>query len=140
MASVLQMLFSLPGWRERYGREEVKRHEKVCEKQLPGECLECQIGKVADGLGSGRYSVPSTKSTTSSSSQTSSSTPVFQEGIRPVTFKHVIGKGHAEFGTMRQQDAEEFFGYLMQSLRRELHRYKSQGIGESLLIPLTQEI
>lgn len=43
--------------------------------------------------------------------------PVFQEGLRPTTFKALIGKGHAEFATMRQQDSEEFLTHLLKVLR-----------------------
>lgn len=32
-------------------------------------------------------------------------------------FKALIGKGHAEFATMRQQDAEEFLGHLFKMIR-----------------------
>ena len=44
---------------------------------------------------------------------------MFQEGIRPVSFKALIGKGHEEFATMRQQDSEEFFTHLLTVLRRD---------------------
>jgi hypothetical protein len=70
----------------------------------------------------------------------SSPTPVFQDGVRPVTFKSVIGRGHVEFSTMRQQDSEEFLTHLVQTLRRDAHKFKSQSVGTlssllSLLIP-----
>ena len=47
--------------------------------------------------------------------------PVFQEGVRPATFKALVGRGHAEFATMRQQDAEEFLTHLLTALRRHAH-------------------
>ncbi|KXN86253.1 Ubiquitin carboxyl-terminal hydrolase 14 [Leucoagaricus sp. SymC.cos] len=106
MASVLQTLFSLEPFKERYNTSDATVHQLTCDK-LPADCLECQMYKIADGLLSGKYSVPN--------------------GIRPVTFKSVIGRGHAEFSTMRQQDAEEFFTHLMQTLRRDIHKFKSQG-------------
>jgi len=34
-------------------------------------------------------------------------------------FKALIGKGHAEFATIRQQDAEEFLGHLFKSIRTD---------------------
>lgn len=37
----------------------------------------------------------------------------WHHGIRPNTFKLLIGKGHPEFATKRQQDAQEFFLYLV---------------------------
>ena len=99
-------------------------HERSCEK-LPADCLECQMCKIADGLVSGRYSVPSTRANANPTTQKL----VFQDGIRPVMIKNIIGKGHAEFSTMRQQDSEEFLTHLIQTLRRDLHKFKSQGVG-----------
>lgn len=88
--------------------------------------------KVADGLLSGRYSRPrrtdadTTQQNPLASAAGTAGTmlqPVFQEGIRPITFKALIGRGHAEFATMRQQDAEEFFTHLLTSLRRYAHAH-----------------
>ena len=87
--------------------------------------------KVADGLHSGRYSIPrshlSTATLTSSAVeddplQHPSPSPVFQEGIKPTMFKTLIGKGHEEFATMRQQDAEEFFAHLLKVLKQQQRR------------------
>ena len=32
-------------------------------------------------------------------------------GIRPVQFRALVGRGHAEFSSPRQQDAEEYIRY-----------------------------
>lgn len=113
-------------------------HTRACEK-LPADCLECQLYKVADGLLSGRYSVPASGDSPKSSSREGaegggllhqSPTPVFQNGVRPMTLKAVIGKGHAEFSTMRQQDSEEFLSHLLNTLRRDIHKYKQQNPSE----------
>jgi ubiquitin carboxyl-terminal hydrolase 5/13 len=79
--------------------------------------------KLADGLLSGRYSRPRRTDADTVLQATSATTPqpVFQEGVRPVSFKTLVGRGHAEFATMRQQDAEEFFTHLLTSLRRYAH-------------------
>lgn len=73
MASVLQMLFSLPPFQERYYRrpssdispedvsEQALVHWATCGQSLPADCLECQLFKLADGLLSGRYSNPHTE-------------------------------------------------------------------------------
>jgi len=37
----------------------------------------------------------------------------WHHGIRPNTLKILIGKGHPEFATKKQQDAQEFFLYLV---------------------------
>lgn len=42
----------------------------------------------------------------------------FQElpGIKPQMFKNLIGQGHPEFSTKKQQDAQEFFLHLISIL------------------------
>ena len=43
-------------------------------------------------------------------------------GIKPIMFKNLFGKGHSEFSTKRQQDAHEFFYYLVNLIERN-HRH-----------------
>jgi ubiquitin carboxyl-terminal hydrolase 5/13 len=114
MASVVQVLFSLPPFQTRYGEPAASTHWSTCTISLPATCLDCQMHKVADGLLSGRYSHPRS----GAFEDTAPGVPVFQEGLRPATFKALVGRGHAEFATMRQQDAEEFLTHLLTSLRR----------------------
>jgi ubiquitin carboxyl-terminal hydrolase 5/13 len=38
-------------------------------------------------------------------------------------FKSLVGKGHPEFATMRQQDALEFFQYLMNMVQQKERGY-----------------
>ena len=59
----------------------------------PAESYLCQMTKMADGLLSGRYSKPIDKN----------SPQKFQKGISPSMFKSLVGKGHPEFSTMKQQ-------------------------------------
>ena len=137
MASVIQTTFSLPSFRERYAPT-AKSHWANCHEALPADCLDCQLHKLADGLLSGRYSHPrpaenapptaSTASTTTTTTDVGAALPVFQEGIRPSMFKALIGKGHQEFSTMRQQDSEEFFTHFVASIRRQLK--KNGGAGD----------
>lgn len=123
MASILQAIFSLPAFQERYGDGNIA-HAHECTERLPADCLECQIRKVADGLLSGRYSVPAKLSLAPFESAPGSEEPVFQAGLRPTSFKALVGKGHAEFATMRQQDSEEFLTWLITVLRRDEHKHK----------------
>ncbi|TFK48016.1 ubiquitin carboxyl-terminal hydrolase 14 [Heliocybe sulcata] len=130
MASVVQALFSLDPFRQRYYPTAVQ-HWATCTEPLPANCVECQMAKLADGLLSGRYSHPRPTNPVSPNPSEPKSTnplahesptPVFQEGVRPSGFKALIGKDHAEFSTMRQQDAEEFLGHLLTVLRRQAKR------------------
>lgn len=129
MASVMQGIFSIPAFRERYFTEQAQAHFQTCEKPLPADCLECQMLKLADGVLSGRYSVPARAPPPPTSQYETGEAPKFQEGIRPAQFKNLIGKGHEEFATMRQQDAEEFLQHLLDRLRAEAKR---QGRNEAL--------
>ena len=137
MASVLQTAFALPSFKQRYfsacnGSTDSLPHAEACDNQLPADCVECQLVKVADGLLSGRYSHPEDAPVRSSDEarlQHESPTPVFQRGVRPMGFKRLVGKGHEEFATMRQQDAEEFLGWFVSVIRREKKRVEGQGVG-----------
>lgn len=133
MASTLQAMFSLPAFRACY-LDTFIDHAQTCAESLPATCIDCQVRKVADGLLSGRYSVPRSHLPASPFAapaaeddplQHPSPTPVFQEGIKPTMFKTLIGKGHEEFATMRQQDAEEFFAHFLKMLRQQAKRVGS---------------
>lgn len=149
MASVIQTIFSLPPFQKRYD-ELSKNHARACTVPLPADCVECQMHKVADGLLSGRYSHPANYAPSPNNQspvvplsdplQHTSPTPVFQTGVRPVGFKTLIGKGHEEFSTMKQQDSEEFFTHLLTVLRRDMQKYKDrseQGIYGFFIIILS---
>ena len=125
MASVVQVLFSLPPFQTRYGEPAASTHWSTCTESLPATCLDCQMHKLADGLLSGRYSHPRR-----GAEEEQASGPVFQDGVRPATFKALVGRGHAEFATMRQQDAEEFLTHLLTALRRHARAVTGGGGGE----------
>ncbi|KAJ7481259.1 hypothetical protein B0H11DRAFT_2024866 [Mycena galericulata] len=130
MASVLQTIFALPAFKARYfSASSTTDHAIQCPESLPADCVECQMRKVADGLLSGRYSHPVRPAGTASVND-----PVFQEGLRPTGFKALVGKGHEEFSTMKQQDSEEFLGYLITVLRRDAHKYKDRSADDATAI------
>ncbi|KAF7327777.1 Ubiquitin carboxyl-terminal hydrolase [Mycena kentingensis (nom. inval.)] len=125
MASVLQTIFSLSGFQTRYfSPSSTTDHAAQCPESLPADCVECQMRKIADGLLGGRYSHPAHNTASNVND------PVFQEGLRPAGFKALIGKGHEEFSTMKQQDSEEFLGHLLTVLRRDAHKYKERASGD----------
>jgi ubiquitin carboxyl-terminal hydrolase 5/13 len=127
MASVLQSIFALPAFKKRYPPSRAQSHFETCTASSPSECLECQMFKLSDGLLSGRYSHPASTHPPSSSTsetpfQTEENKPKFQEGVRPAMFKALVGRGHEEFSTMRQQDSEEFLQHLIKCLRQDAKR------------------
>ncbi|KAH7081616.1 ubiquitin carboxyl-terminal hydrolase 14 [Paraphoma chrysanthemicola] len=111
--STLQALFAMPEFKDRYYLPE----EAPPSTNRPAEDLETQLRKVADGLISGRYSKPD------SHVKTSVDTPEVphQRGLAPAMLKHLIGRGHAEFSTMRQQDAFELLLHLLKLISRSQH-------------------
>ncbi|GAA5953514.1 hypothetical protein JCM21900_006188 [Sporobolomyces salmonicolor] len=126
MASSLQSLFALPFFQDRY-LTSFLTHTPICTDPSPATCFECQMSKIADGLLSGRYSVPHVPEPTDAltgavdpSAPAGEQKPLvhFQEGIKPSQFKALVGKDHAEFSTMKQQDAGEFLAYLLEFIRR----------------------
>lgn len=152
MASVLQTLFALPTFQSRYYNPSAKQnttsHAEECTVPLPADCVECQMRKIADGLLSGRWAVPDPNASqvhlgalptvlgesmdvdkVEKEEGKAVEEVAFQAGIKPAGFKSLIGKGHAEFSTMKQQDSEEFFGHLLQVLRRDAHANKRDGDG-----------
>ncbi|GAB0136621.1 hypothetical protein EsDP_00004916 [Epichloe bromicola] len=112
LASITQCLFDLPAFRDRY----FLPHRDMPVVDDPAADLETQLRKMGDGLWSGRYSKPDAE--TAVESQVS-----HQRGLAPAMLKHLIGKGHEEFSTMRQQDAFE----LLQHLFKLIHRSQYSG-------------
>lgn len=101
--SVVQALFSLPAYRDFFSGKSFD--ETVIN---PAEDLYSQLLKLYDGLVSGRYSRPS-----------GLKGDLYQEGIKPSAFKNLIGEGHSEFRTNKQQDANEFLLYLFDKIDKE---------------------
>nr|KAJ3422202.1 hypothetical protein HK105_000744 [Polyrhizophydium stewartii] len=108
MASVLQSLFAVDAVKQRY-EALAASHSQNCHESS-AECFHCQMGKVADGLLSGRYSTPITGDDGEKRGQ---------DGISPSMFKSLVGRGHPEFSTMRQQDAQEFLQHLLSIIEQK---------------------
>ncbi|KAJ2743977.1 ubiquitin C-terminal hydrolase Ubp14 [Coemansia sp. BCRC 34301] len=102
MASVLQCVFGIDRFRDRYFPAAAD-HFATCTQASPARCLLCQLHKLADGLWSGRYAVLE---------EGSDGELAHQPGISPSMFKAAVAKDHYEFSTMRQQDAFEFLLHL----------------------------
>ncbi|TPX64195.1 hypothetical protein SpCBS45565_g06069 [Spizellomyces sp. 'palustris'] len=127
LASVMQAVFSFQPFENRYlgiGQD----HVATC-RERPANCYHCQMTKLADGLLSGRYSQP--KETISEEGEQRG-----QDGIAPSMFKTFIGKGHPEFSTMRQQDAQEFFQHLISVVEQ---KERAGGVDPSSIFQFTVE-
>nr|CAG4646044.1 EOG090X0181 [Macrothrix elegans] len=71
-----------------------------------------QMAKLAVGILSGRYSL-----------EPAGEEGQYQTGIKPNMFKNLIGKGHPEFSTKRQQDAVDFLLHLINITERHIRSH-----------------
>jgi ubiquitin carboxyl-terminal hydrolase 5/13 len=102
MASVLQVLFSIPSFKKRYYDTALDHH--MCCNELAPKCFDCQMSKLAQGLLSGDFSIPI---------QGASGEVQGQQGISPAMFKGLVGGSHPEFASMRQQVSLDFENHMV---------------------------
>ncbi|RWS21539.1 ubiquitin carboxyl-terminal hydrolase 5-like protein, partial [Leptotrombidium deliense] len=105
--SVLQVLFSIDEFSKSYFPP--NSLFESCPSD-PSQDFNAQMAKVAYGLLSGKYSMPAPTLPNIKS--------IDQVGIKLNMFKSLVGKGHQEFSTKRQQDAQEFFLHLINLIER----------------------
>ncbi|XP_075468738.1 ubiquitin carboxyl-terminal hydrolase 5 isoform X3 [Ascaphus truei] len=111
--STMQVLFSIPAFQSKY----VERLEQLFLKAPsdPTQDFNTQVAKLGHGLLSGEYSKPALET---AESDPTSEQKGLQDGIAPRMFKSLVGKGHPEFSTNRQQDAQEFFLHFINMVER----------------------
>ncbi|XP_046993258.1 ubiquitin carboxyl-terminal hydrolase 5 [Schistocerca americana] len=112
--SVMQVVFSIPDFTKRFFDEAPKIFENASAD--PASDFVVQMAKLGVGLLSGKYSQPPKDSDAGDESQ---------PGISPHMFKNLISKGHPEFSTKHQQDAQEFFMHLVNTLERNSRHQKN---------------
>jgi ubiquitin carboxyl-terminal hydrolase 5/13 len=105
--SVMQMVFFIPDFIQRYYHEAETFFNQVVGD--PCDDFNTQMAKLGVGLLSGRYSMPP---------PASSPVDADPQGICPLMFKALVGRGHPEFSTKKQQDAQEFFLHILTLLER----------------------
>lgn len=108
MNSVMQVLFTLPDFQVEYvhGADDVFARTAFAADHANN--FRHQMCKLGTGLCSGNYSLEPEESEKKE-----------RQGIRPVIFKNMIGKGHREFSGKQQQDAQEFYLHLLTVMERE---------------------
>ncbi|XP_066148328.1 ubiquitin carboxyl-terminal hydrolase 5 [Euwallacea fornicatus] len=114
--SVMQVLFSIPDFIRRYydGSAEIFKQPT----NNPAEDFNIQMAKLAVGLLSGKYSVPP---------PLGSPVDADPPGITPRMFKTLVGKGHPEFSTKKQQDVQEFLLHMLTLLERHNKNHVDPG-------------
>ncbi|KAL3284236.1 hypothetical protein HHI36_018399 [Cryptolaemus montrouzieri] len=105
--SVMQMLFSIPSFIRTY--YEGMDYTLPLSQGDPAEDFTVQMAKLGHGLLSGKYSVPPPQG---------SSPDADPPGICPFMFKNLVGRGHPEFSTKKQQDVQEFILHILTLLER----------------------
>ena len=118
MNSVAQMLFSgtVPELSSRYGTKDgvtINTLLKVAPTKASDDLL-CQASKLSSALTSGEFCGPVPESAEVSDSSTTD--PKYR--LAPRMFKHVVGHDHVDFRTGQQQDAAQYFQYLLEKLDR----------------------
>ena len=103
--SVMQVIFSIPDFQNRYYPPNAIFDAAPLD---PPSDFTTQMAKLGYGLLSGKYS----------EEQQLNGETKEQAGIKPTMFKNLIGRGHHEFSTKRQQDVQEFFLHLINLIER----------------------
>lgn len=103
--SVMQVIFTIPDFVERF----VTNSDQYLSKFPPNptEDFNIQMSKLGSGLLSGKY-------TASPENVNNGEVAV----VAPAMFKTLIGKGHPDFSTNTQQDAQEFFAHVINVLNK----------------------
>ncbi|KAI4471556.1 ubiquitin carboxyl-terminal hydrolase [Holotrichia oblita] len=108
--SVIQTMFIVPDFIRKYVENAGAFFEK---SEDPPNDFNVQMAKIGTALWSGKYSQVAPDAE--------------QPGISPVMFKTLVGRGHPDFSTKRQQDAQEFFLYMLTLLERHNHNQDNPG-------------
>ncbi|KAJ4894149.1 Ubiquitin carboxyl-terminal hydrolase 14 [Raphanus sativus] len=111
LAATMQILFSTHSFISRYYSHQSLKLAFETAPADPTLDLNMQLTKLGHGLLSGKYSIPVTE-------KDAATGDARQEGIPPRMFKSVVAAGHAEFSSMRQQDALDFFLHLLDKVER----------------------
>ncbi|XP_044766988.1 ubiquitin carboxyl-terminal hydrolase 5 isoform X1 [Coccinella septempunctata] len=114
--SIMQVLFSIPDFAKTYYEERENLLNQF--HGDPAEDFNIQMAKIGHGLLSGKYSVPPVQDSTEDANP---------EGICPSMFKNLVGKGHPEFSTKKQQDVQEFLLHLLTILERNTKNMDNPG-------------
>ncbi|XP_022612308.1 ubiquitin carboxyl-terminal hydrolase 5 isoform X1 [Seriola dumerili] len=111
--SVMQVLFTVPDFQSKY----VSNIDKIIDEAPsdPTQDFKTQVAKLGYGLLSGEYSKPALDP----GDENGASEPRGDQiGIAPRMFKALVGRGHPEFSTNRQQDAQEFLLHFINMVER----------------------
>lgn len=101
IAAVVQCLAAVVPFQRAFYPDRRCEHQRSCANE-PYNCHTCQTERLMAGLLSGEFSKVGEE----------------QRGVVPRLFKGVYAQKHPEFATGQQQDAHEYFLYLLEEMRR----------------------
>ena len=103
----------------------------------PSEDLFVQTVKLFDGVfNTTRYCLSDTAISTMSTTSTVRPGSGGSCGyVEPRFFRFLLGKGHSEFSSARQQDASEFFQHLLELYSRSYQAIASSSSGRKFILP-----
>uniref|UniRef100_A0A0N5B2A3 Ubiquitin carboxyl-terminal hydrolase n=1 Tax=Strongyloides papillosus TaxID=174720 RepID=A0A0N5B2A3_STREA len=99
--SVIQMLSHTDKFKKRFGDRGLEMLTEV-EPLRTHDDVYCQLSKVVSSMWSGDFSKKEGP----------------DQGIKPNQFKKTMGKGHVEFSTASQQDAEEYLRHVFEVIEK----------------------
>ncbi|XP_040205363.1 ubiquitin carboxyl-terminal hydrolase 13 isoform X2 [Rana temporaria] len=113
LSTVMQVIFSIPEFQRAYVGSLTRIFDYA--PLDPTQDFNTQMGKLGYGLLSGQYSKPPAKCEIIEQVMKEEHKP---KGITTHMFKALMSKEHPEFSSNRQQDAQEFFLYLINLVER----------------------
>jgi len=114
MNSVMQVLFTLPKFQEQYVKTAKDIFESInFDNAAHEDNFTLQMTKLGSCLMNGDYSTEKPEIAEKSNEVKG------DNGVKPVMFKNLIGRGHPEFSGKQQQDAQEFYLHLLTVMERE---------------------
>jgi len=119
--SVMQVLNTIPEFKDCYSKPQWLDRGDLMD---PGSDLTLQLSKLSQCLASGEYSLQDEEAVLNDEGS--------KPGIKPTMFRQLIGKGHHEFSSNRQQDAQEFFLHLVTLMERAHKKTNTQAPVTSL--------
>lgn len=138
--SAMQCLLSIPEFQQRYYQH---REQILATSDCnPVDDIIVQVSKLAHGILSDRYVPPRNDQTSIDNSleETNSDSDIPERCVvAPRMFKHIVGYGHPDFSSGRQQDVSEYLVYFFEKLAKE-EKNSIRRIVDEVPSPLTSAL
>lgn len=126
---VLQMLFNLPDFCSTYADNFDVFLNSI--DSNPADDFTIQFSKLGKALISGEYS---------RKPQPTEDVDLMDNGIKPRLLRSIVGRGHVEFSTKRQQDAHEFLLHILSLVERSVRAIGANNPSESMKFKVQERV